>query len=151
MSNKIFSSLIVLALLGVISCNGNRVFEDYSGFESQNWHVDDTVTFDITEIKSHSKALMSVKYNTDYGFRNIYVKYFLSDSLGKHIESQLVNIPLFDSQQGKPLGNGFGSIYTKTDTLPIITNAPYAKVHFVQYMRVEKLNGLEAIGLKLIK
>jgi gliding motility-associated lipoprotein GldH len=92
-----------------------------------------------------------VKYNTDYGFRNLYVKYFLFDSLGNQIESQLLNIPLFDSQGGRPLGDGFGSTFTKSDTLPIITDAAYTKVIFVQYMRVEELEGLDAIGFKQIR
>lgn len=151
MDKKIFPLVFVLLSLWVISCDGNRVFESYSGFETQNWNIADTVTFEISEIKPHSNALISVKYNTDYGFRNLYVKYFLSDSLGNQIESQLVNIPLFDSQGGKPLGNGFGSTFTKIDTIPIITKNAYTKVQFVQYMRVEELEGLEAIGFKQIR
>lgn len=151
MDKKTFPIVFALLSFWMISCDGNRVFESYSGFETQKWNVTDTVTFEIPDTKGLSNALINVKYNTDYGFRNLYVKYFLSDSLGNQIESQLVNIPLFDSQGGKPLGDGFGSTFTKTDTLPIISNAVYTKVHFVQYMRVEELEGLEAIGFKVVK
>ncbi|GAB2614635.1 gliding motility lipoprotein GldH [Belliella aquatica] len=151
MVKKTFPFVLALLSLWMISCDGNRVFESYSGFETQKWNITDTVSFEITDTEAYTNALINVKYNTDYGFRNLYVKYFLFDSLGSQIESQLVNIPLFDSQGGKPLGDGFGSTFTKTDTLPIITDAVYTKVQFVQYMRVEELDGLEAIGFKQVR
>ncbi|WP_041779604.1 gliding motility lipoprotein GldH [Belliella baltica] len=151
MPKKIFHSAFILLSLWMISCDGNRVFESYSGFETQQWNIIDTVTFEIPEIKSHSHTLISIKFNTDYGYRNLYVKYILSDSLGNQIESQLVNIPLFDSQGGKPLGDGFGSTFTKIDTLPILSKEAYSRVQFVQYMRVEELDGLEALGIKQVK
>lgn len=151
MDKKTFPFVFYLLSFWLISCDGNRVFESYVGFETQNWNISDTVTFEIPESKDHSNALISVKYNTAYGFRNLYVKYFLYDSIGNQLESQLVNIPLFDSQEGKPRGDGYGNTFTKTDTLPIITNKTYKKVHFVQYMRVEELEGLEAIGFKQIR
>jgi len=151
MVKKTFPFVFALLSFWMISCDGNRVFESYSGFETQKWDITDTLSFEITETEIHSTALISVKYNTDYGFRNLYVKYFLFDSLGNQIESQLLNIPLFDSQGGRPLGDGFGSTFTKSDTLPIITDAAYTKVIFVQYMRVEELEGLDAIGFKQIR
>ncbi|MFD2037297.1 gliding motility lipoprotein GldH [Belliella marina] len=147
MSN-LFAITTMLILL--VSCNGDRIFEDYKGMERQSWNITDTIAFDLPIPRDESNALIGIKYNLDYKFRNLYVKYFLSDSLGVKFESQLLNISLFDSKGGRPTGSGFGSIFTRFDTLPLISGEQYTKIEFVQYMRVDELIGIEAVGFKLV-
>lgn len=150
--NRIFSGFCLITILHLLSsCGGDRVFEAYQGMETQSWNISDTVTFDLQPQELEVIGLIAVKYNTDYAFRNLYLKYFLADSLGNQLESQLLNIRLFDSKEGKPTGKGFGSTFTRTDTIPILTEKSYSKIQFVQYMRIEDVNGVEAIGFKQIK
>jgi len=73
------------------------------------------------------------------------------DSLNNVIENKLINVPLFDSKSGKPLGKGFGNTYTRYDTIPFLLNIETKKVTFLQYMRQNQLEGIEAIGLKILK
>ncbi|MCH7398258.1 gliding motility lipoprotein GldH [Belliella sp. DSM 107340] len=143
--------LIPFILILVFSCNSDRVFEDYKGMETQSWHIADTVAFDLPQSDEALSSLIGIKYNVDYQFRNLYVKYFLSDSLGNKFESQLLNVSLFDSKEGRPTGAGFGSSYTRFDTLPLQSNNRFSKIEFVQYMRVEELKGIEAIGFKQVE
>ncbi len=141
---------VILALLG--GCNGDRVYEEFINFSSLSWAVVDTVSFEINEIDTlNTKSLIGIRYNQDYEFHNLYVRYHLTDSLGQIQQDSLINIPLFDSKTGKPLGKGFGNRLTLYDTLPIDQVPQKSKIDFFQYMRKDTLKGLEAVGLKIIK
>jgi gliding motility-associated lipoprotein GldH len=138
-------------ILVLVSCNQNRVFEKYYGMEIQSWNIEDTVSFEVDRNLKYDKAVLILKYNNDYEYRNLYFRYIISDSLGKELDSRLINVPLFESTSGKPLGKGYGSLFTNYDTLPINNEIGFHKIRLVQYMRVDELKGVEAIGLKLIK
>ncbi|MCH7410087.1 gliding motility lipoprotein GldH [Belliella sp. DSM 111904] len=148
MTNKLLIVFVSCIGMMLFSCGGDRVFEEYHGMESKSWLITDTVSFYLSPTKYNTTALVSIKYNSDYAYRNLYVKYILTDTLNNNIESQLVNIRLFDGQSGKPTGKGYGSTYTRMDTLPLQINNNYSKVQFIQYMRVDKLEGIEAIGFR---
>jgi gliding motility-associated lipoprotein GldH len=132
-----------------ISCAGDRLFEEYEGLKSGTWHVSDTVSFEVSKISVPNKTLVGIKYTKDYEFRNLYLRYILKDSLGQTVETKLLDIPLFESKSGKPLGNGFGSTFTRYDTLPLGTS--YSSIHLIQYMRMEELSGIETVGVKVVK
>ncbi|MFD2203263.1 gliding motility lipoprotein GldH [Shivajiella indica] len=150
MGRQHFYLLIGLILL-FMSCNQNRVYEDYQGMETQSWNIDDTVSFKINQGLNFDKTVFIFKYNNEYEYRNLYIRYILEDSLGVEIESRLINVPLFESTTGKPLGKGYGNTFSFFDTLPINNEIGFHQIHFIQYMRVDNLKGIEAIGLKLIK
>jgi hypothetical protein len=73
----------------------------------------------------------------------------LKDSLGQSVETKLLDIPLFESKTGKPLGDGYGGTFTKYDTLPL--DNTFSSIHLIQYMRVDELSGIETVGLKVLK
>lgn len=147
------TSKVILLLLTVLifGCDKSRVFENYQGMETGSWNIADTVSFDLPIIPVSNKAIVGIKYNDDYEFRNLYLTYLLKDSLDQIIETQLMEIPLFDNKSGKPLGSGFGNTFTKYDTLSLITNELYAKIQLLQYMRVDEVSGIEAVGVKIVK
>ena len=143
---------LFLLTLSIASCNNDRVFEEYQGMPELHWNVEDTVGFEIEAIDANtSLPLLGLRYNDTYEFHNLYVRYLLTDSAGKVVADSLVNIHLFDAKSGKPLGSGFGNVYTKFDTLPNL-GIPQGQKHqyrFIQYMRTEELKGIEAVGLKI--
>jgi gliding motility-associated lipoprotein GldH len=141
----------LLFCLLVFGCDGSRLFEKYHGMETGSWNVMDTVSFDLPKIAESHKTIVGVKYNGDYEFRNLYLTYLLKDSLDQIIESRLLEISLFDNKSGKPLGSGFGNTFTKYDTLPLMTNRPYSRIQFLQYMRVDEIDGIEALGVKVLR
>ncbi len=138
--------------MGIASCNTDRVFEAYQGMPDLHWNVEDTVSFELEALQLHEGfPLLGLRYNDTYEFHNLYVRYLLTDSVGKVLADSLINIHLFDPVSGKPLGKGFGNVYTKYDTLPTLAIPPGQKHQhqFVQYMRKEDLKGIEAVGLKI--
>ncbi|HLW20019.1 MAG TPA: gliding motility lipoprotein GldH [Cyclobacteriaceae bacterium] len=140
------------ALASVWACNSDRVFEEHQGMEALLWAAEDTVTFETGPLElNNSVSLLNVRYNESYEFHNIYIRYLLKDSLDNLLTDSLINVSLFDNKTGRPLGDGFGNVFTKQDTLPQIPalSPQKLKVQFIQYMRKEELEGIEAVGLKI--
>ena len=148
--SRLFLFLSVFGLAA--SCNSDRVFEEYKGMAELHWKVADTVSFGVQTMEPDvTQPLLGIRYNDTYPFHNLYVRYLLSDTLGNTVMDSLLNIHLFDAKSGKPLGKGFGNVYTKYDSLPQVAlpaDVPVS-VRFVQYMREEELEGIEAVGLKI--
>ncbi len=148
--NKLFLFLLFLGIAA--SCDSDRIFEEYHGMQELHWSLEDTASFEVEVVDPNaSTALLGVRYNDTYEFHNLYIRYLLADSLGNTLMDSLINIHLFDPKSGKPLGDGFGNVQTKYDTLPWMDVPPgqMYKFQFIQYMRVEELGGIEAVGLKI--
>ncbi|MEX2513093.1 MAG: gliding motility lipoprotein GldH [Cyclobacteriaceae bacterium] len=149
-----FLKILLLFLLVswiLTSCQGNRLYEEYNAFPTLSWAVSDTIKFSLPAIEPiHPISVIGIRYNEEYEFHNLYVRCFLKDSLGNPEQDTLVNIHLFDSKTGKPLGKGFGSRLTLYDTLPISDMTPNSTIELIQYMRMDTLKGIEAVGLKVM-
>jgi gliding motility-associated lipoprotein GldH len=150
--NKWKGSLGILCLTLAFSCSQDRVFEDFYSFDSQSWSEKDTATFDLKEIKEkNGQKLIAVRYSEEYPFSNCYIRVISRDTTGIILDNKLVNVPLFDSKSGRPMGKGFGNTFMLYDTLPFEISEHTSEVRFIQYMRQESLPGLEAVGLKILK
>jgi gliding motility-associated lipoprotein GldH len=143
-----------LALVFVImawSCSGDRVFEEFYSFPSGTWNEKDSVSFDLKGLKEKGgQKLIAVRFNENYPFSNCYIRVISKDSTGQTLNNALINVPIFDSKTGKPTGTGFGSTYTRYDTIPVTISDQAVSVSFLQYMRQEELPGIEAIGMKIL-
>lgn len=146
--NYLFFLLIILGF----GCSDGRIYEDFQAVTKGNWGVQDTLRFDLGDLDlNEKKSMIAVRFNEDYSFSNCYVRVISYDSAGVILENRLVNVPLFDSKSGEPLGKGIGSTYTKYDTLPFSLKPETRSLTFLQYMRTDQLTGIEAVGLKILK
>jgi gliding motility-associated lipoprotein GldH len=146
--NKVLVALALFGGLGFLSaCNPDRVFEYFQGLQPLRWGIADTVGFE-TEIDPQGHTIsFAVRYNEDYEYHNLYVKYLVTDSVTANTEEKLVNLQLFDPKTGKPLGRGFGNTFTLYEPLPV--EQPGQRIQFIQYMRQKELPGIEAVGFKI--
>ena len=150
--NRVGIFLTCALVIVSFSCSEDRVFEEFQAFGSLSWNEKDSVSFDLKGLKEKGgEKLIAVKFNENYPFSNCYVKVISRDSTGKILESRLINVPLFDSKSGQPIGTGFGNTFTKYDTIPVVISDHASSISFLQYMRQEELPGIEAIGLKILK
>ena len=128
------------------------MFEEYHSFETSTWEESDSVKFDLSSLDSlKGKAMIGVRYTEDYPFSNCYIKIICIDSSRVVLLDNLWNVPIFDSQTGKPIGDGFGNTFTIYDTLPFSLPARTEKVVLQHYMRQSEVAGIEAVGFKVIK
>ncbi|WP_339925842.1 gliding motility lipoprotein GldH [uncultured Cyclobacterium sp.] len=153
MKNK---NLLALALIlnlfwVMIACNNGRVYESFQELEALKWVVSDTISFKVDSLEEISgfTSILSIRYDDKYEYNNLYVRYYLRDSVNKILIDSLLNIPLFDAKTGKPLGQGFGNRRIRYDPLPGDVIQPNSTFQFVQYMRKDTLTGIESIGLKI--
>jgi gliding motility-associated lipoprotein GldH len=150
--SKLFSICLLAGFSVFFSCSSDRAFEEFHAFPGEQWTLQDTVSFDLDlEANNIGQSLIGVRFNESYPFSNLYVNFWMIDSAGSEVDSKLLNIPLFDSKSGKPLGKGFGNTFTKYDTLRFEINERVKKISILQYMRTEEITGLEAVGLKILK
>jgi gliding motility-associated lipoprotein GldH len=150
--NKIRIAALSLLFSILASCSGDRIFENFESMETGSWEVSDSVSFELSNLDLENRtSLIAVRFNETYEFSNCYIRVISMDSASTILENTLINVPLFDSKSGEPIGKGFGNSYTRYDTIPFILKAETKKLAFVQYMRQDKLKGIEAIGLKILK
>ncbi|MGM0944616.1 MAG: gliding motility lipoprotein GldH [Bacteroidota bacterium] len=150
MSKKILILVVISTLL--LSCDGNRIYEDFVSVNQQSWAETDSLSFDLKGLDlQEKKTLLAIRYNENYNFSNCYIRIISKDSTGLILENKLLNIPLFDSKTGEPLGKGYGSTFTKYDTLPFSLKSTTEGLTLLQYMRVETLPGIEAAGIKVLQ
>lgn len=141
-------------LVAILSgCENSRLYEHYYPFEKSEWKMTDSVVFDLKKVDFATLPLtyIGVNYNEEYSYSNLYLTAIVKDSSEVILEKKLINMPLFDSKTGKPLGKGFGNSYSKLDALPIDFPLETQQVILYQYMRQENLKGVESIGLKISK
>jgi gliding motility-associated lipoprotein GldH len=128
------------------------MYEQFYSFEDISWSEQDSALFDLRELSSlEGKSLIAVKYTEDYSYSNCYIRVVARDSSKKILQNKLLNVPIFDSKSGHPLGEGFGNTFTKYDTIPFDLPVETKEVVLVQYMRQVELPGIKAIGFKLLK
>lgn len=128
------------------------MYEEYQSFDVNKWQETDSIAFDLTSLDSlRGKAVIGIRYTEEFPFSNCYIKFIVEDSRGVVLMDSLWNVPIFDRQTGKPIGQGFGNTFTTYDTLPIILPTKATKVILLQYMRQAELEGIEAVGFKVLK
>ncbi|GGZ41220.1 hypothetical protein GCM10007049_38220 [Echinicola pacifica] len=138
----------------MISCDQARLVEEYQSFEELSWPAEDTLSFMVPAIPNEGAlATLRVKYNEEYDYHNLYLRYILRDSTGSIQTNKLIYLKLFDPKSGKPLGSGYGNSFTVVDTLPSLkaTALQNSKMQFIQYMRSNALDGIESLGIKIEK
>jgi len=144
--------LIISFWIVISSCSEDRVYEVVHWLDEKHWNEKDSLIFDLRDVNTlKGKSLIAIRFNEDYPFSNCYLRLVEKDSSQQVLQNKLINIPIFHSKSGQPLGKGFGNTYTKYDTIPFELQKETSFLVISQYMRQENLEGIEAVGLKILK
>ncbi len=134
------------------SCSENRIYEEFHVLSDMEWAENDSVVFDLRGLQSlEGRALIAIRYTEYYPHSNCYIRVISLDSAQRSMQNKLLNVPIFHSKTGQPMGKGFGNSYTKYDTLPFAIPEGTKLLVMKQYMRNDPLEGIEAVGLKIVK
>lgn len=147
-----FFALATLLLLTLAACDTNRVYQQAYDFDENGWHMDTipSFTFEIEDTRPKNLNL-HLRNSLAYPFQNVYLTYYLQDSTGKELATELVNIELFDPKTGKPQGEG-SSIYQHEVELLHGYQFPYTgsfTFRVAQYMRESALKEILSVGLRV--
>lgn len=148
----IFFALITLIGVVCFSCNQNKIFDDYSEIPSGVWSQDSLInfSFNLLEDSIDYSLNYNIRYAIGYPYYNLYISYYLEDSVGNNISTELQEIILFDKKTGEPIGDGLGDIYDlKVESIKSMS-FPYSgdfKFKVKQFMRNTDLKGIMSFGL----
>jgi gliding motility-associated lipoprotein GldH len=147
-------SLLILSLLFILSSCGNSSFyESHNEFSTGFWQKDDLQSFEIQvdDSKTHSISY-HLRYTTDYDYCNSYIRYKVFSPAGKLLTQKMKLDTLFDCTTGKPLGEGFGTIYNKEFQLEQnfdFSEKGIYKIELEQMMRKDSLEGIQTVGIRI--
>lgn len=145
---------LLFCFLCLSACDGHRVYEQNYDFANKEWIVDSlpTFRFEISDPEATYNIYWNVRNTLNYPYRNLYLTYYLEDTLGRTISTDLHNMLLFDSKTGKPYGSGMGDIFShQIMALPQhqFDSAGIYQIRLEQYMRTESLKDILSVGVRV--
>jgi gliding motility-associated lipoprotein GldH len=148
-----FFAFIIL----LMACESDRLYEKNYEFSNRIWHIDSIpeFQFEISSDTQEYNILLNIRNTLSYPYQNIYIQYYLEDTLGQDLESDLINHQLFNAKTGDPLGDGgVGDIYDHRFRLLENYRFPGEgtyRIKLQQYMRRDSLPEIIAVGIRVDK
>jgi len=144
--------LLASALLSLVSCDQNMVYEENKVIEGAVWKANDVKSFefDITDTLQLYNFYVNVRNGEEYPFSNLYLFVEMEFPNGKKSIDTL-ECPLAD-QLGNWYGSGLGSIFDNRVLFRERKKFPLSghyKVDIHQAMRTDALEGIYDVGFRL--
>ena len=141
-------------LLYLTSCDQQRLYEKNYDFEQRVWLVDTVPAFqfEISDPDLTYNVFWNVRNTLNYPYHNLYLTYYLEDTLGRRISTDLHNMLLFDPKTGEPYGSGMGDIFIhQLMALPDyrFDTAGVYRIRLEQYMRTDSLKDILSVGVRV--
>ena len=155
--NKIkFYLLIISYPIIFFACDSNRLYEKNVDFEGNEWPANEIpdFTFEVKDVNRAYNIYYNVRNTISYPYQNLYVTYFLEDTLGNTLSSGLQNMLLFDRKTGEPFGSGLGDIFDHQ----VLSKGEYSfpeagfyRFRIEQFMRTDTLPDILSVGVRIEK
>jgi len=146
--------LILLFALLYSSCVGDRViYEEVLDIENGQWAHGQSreFNFEVSDTSEEYRLLLYLEYATDYRWQNFYTE-ITTTFPGDSVRMDILSLEL-----AAKTGQWFGNCNSQSCdlTIQLQENVRFEspgkyRISFDQYMREETVNGIQAIGLKLI-
>jgi len=136
-------------------CTPRPIYQKTICLEDRQWPVERILAFPF-QVKDTAQAydiVLWVQATPDYPYQNLYLTYYLEDEAQQTCHTALENRLLFDPKTGQSLGNGWGKHTTHQFVLKEAHQFPCAGSYTLkleQFMRMEKLPGLLALGIRVV-
>ncbi len=155
MKTYLLNVLVILTIF-CSSCDPNRIYEKNQDFIFKHWHKDSIASFqfEIQDPTADYNLYYNIRNTASYPYHNLYVTYYLEDSLSRTVISELDEMFLFNAKTGKSLGKGIGDIFDHQ--IPVLEAYQFnAKGEYTfkvqQFMRMDSLPEILSIGLRVEK
>jgi gliding motility-associated lipoprotein GldH len=150
-----FPILILLLFFTLVSCGSDSLYENHKEFPTGFWQKDNLQSFEVQIDDSQNHSIFyHLRYTTDYDYCNSYVRYKIFSPEGKMLVEKMKLDTLFDCTTGKPLGEGFGTVYNKEFQLEAnfdFSKKGKYKIELEQMMRKDSLEGIQTVGIRIGK
>lgn len=155
--NKFFFFIGFSSLL--ISCDSNRIFDEYVSIENSSWKTADTITFNlnVSDTISAQNLFINIRNNNDYKYSNIFI---ITEILAPNQYATIDTLQYeMTDETGNWLGNGFSDL--KENKLIFKENYVFKKsgkydIKVIHAMRksketegLESLEGITSVGFRI--
>jgi gliding motility-associated lipoprotein GldH len=143
----LFALLILL-----VSCDPNRVFDQYYEFPDSMWHKDSVVTFQIPiadTLRNHN-LMVQIRNETNYKFSNLWLFIEITQPDGETVKDTFEII--LAEPSGRWLGEGIGGLKTRQAIYRRNVYFPFSGEYIVTLqhgMREESLRGIHDVGFRV--
>lgn len=145
-------SIILISFVFLMACDSRRVYEQYYDFNDNTWNLDSIPSFEFSIENTDPKDIfVNLRNTVSYSYQNLYLFFQLNDEDGQKLESELINISIFDEKTGKPFGSG-NSIYEHQQK--VLENYRFPKsgkyvLTIAQFMREIDLKEIVSVGTRI--
>lgn len=147
-------SLIIILVIGIVSCDRKRVFESYRTLDKNGWNKDSIVSFDVTltDTIKNNNIFVNIRNKGTYPYSNLWLFLTICSPDGK-THTDTVEFSLAEPS-GKWKGSGIGGLH---DNQIVYKNSVYFphkgiyKFQLKQGMRDNVLQGIRDIGIRVEK
>lgn len=146
--------IIIVFVAIIISCDSNRVFQEYKSIDNNVWQHDDIISFDfdIEDTVSLHNLFINIRHTTNYPFNNMWLFVTSTSPEGLYVVDTVQCI--FADKSGKWLGDGSGSLWDNKILWKQLVRFPNAGTYSVKYqhgMRLKSLPGVVDVGFRIEK
>lgn len=139
------------------ACDDTRVYEEITDLDKRQWLITEKPQFEfvIDDVNAKYNLYGDIRNSISYPYSRFFFTYYLQDSTGLEVQKNLMSEFLFDAKTGKPFGkSGIGDLYDHRFLLQKnyqFKNKGKYRVVFEQFMRMDTLPGILAVGLRVEK
>lgn len=151
--NNLIFAIIAIAIV-LVSCDRNKVYEEYVEIEDNLWQNKNIVKFEfeVDDTATLHNVYINVRHATVYPYNNLWL-FVKSSAPNGHTNVDTVECVLADNS-GKWLGDGLGDIWDIQIPWKLSIRFPVKGKYIVEYqqgMRVDALPGIMDMGLRVEK
>jgi gliding motility-associated lipoprotein GldH len=152
LKKKYSSFVLVFLLLGLISCNSNRLFDEVQKIPARGWESNESKKFTISVNDTNVvyDIFLHLRSKSTYDYSNLWM--FIKTSAPNNQKiTDTVEFFLADAS-GKKLGKGLGSVNSMLIPYKKNIKFPYRGIYvfeFQQAMRQDVLEGILDIGMRV--
>jgi gliding motility-associated lipoprotein GldH len=145
---------IATTMLLTWSCGSKNVaFCDFKELPKEGWAYGDTISFPTDEMDDSTAVghiAVAIRHTNNYPYSNIWLEVTHLDSNSRP-HRDTINLVLADIY-GRWKGQGFGASYQFSESTASISNIMRGQPITVRHiMRVDTINGIEHLGVMLVK
>jgi gliding motility-associated lipoprotein GldH len=146
--------LPVLLALFLISCDSNKVFDEYHTINNATWSVDSVLkfSFNIARKTQNNNICFNIRNDQSYGFSNLWLFVTVQSPAGNMLTDTTQVI--LAEPSGKWLGKGFSGIYDNRFIYRRNVFFPESGIYSVYIkhgMRTADLKGITDFGIRVEK
>ena len=145
--------LLLLLLLGIVSCNKNVVYSHYEHTPTSGWEKNDTLFFKVPPVKEAGvyEEVVGMRILSDFPFQRLTLMvnqmvYPRNEHFHEYLKCSLID------DQGEIMGHGIGHIQYEFPLREVTLQAGDSlKIEIRHNMKREVMPSIADIGIKLVK